>query len=343
MRHQPITRMIPFLFIFLIALSLSCNFNPPVSASVKQTADALSASLSETGTATASAKGIDENQAKVATAQAKATATVQAVNATQTARATENTQEQAAEATIAAPVLAELPYYNVDPNKGHVDWTPDPITLDVTGYQQFKVQASPGTAANFVFATDVTWNTQYGSSGCGFMFRSNGNQNKPSQYMVIISRFGGGHAVFTAVVNGELANIHDFFPKTNDKKFSADNDATNRVAIVARGNNIDIYTNLALIGQVDTTQPPTEFNPPAKPIIPADQKDKAKMDAYLAQLDEYNDIVKQFQTQYQTALTNSKKLKAIFTDGFLGVMALSESGHTICKFSNTWEWIIDQQ
>ena len=75
------------------------------------------------------------------------------------------------------------------------------------------------TAKNFVLAADVTWNTQYGDSGCGFVFRSNGDKQKPDQYMLIATRFANGRVVFTAVADGELANIHDFYPKDADRSF----------------------------------------------------------------------------------------------------------------------------
>ena len=38
-------------------------------------------------------------------------------------------------------------------------------------------------------ASDITWHTYNSLSACGFMFRSDGNKNKPNQYMVVITRY----------------------------------------------------------------------------------------------------------------------------------------------------------
>jgi hypothetical protein len=40
-------------------------------------------------------------------------------------------------------------------------------------------------------------------------------------------------------------------------------------------------------------------------------------------------------------LNNYKKRQAVFDDGFLAMLALSESGHTICKFEDAWLWLLN--
>jgi hypothetical protein len=293
------------------------------------------------GTATAEEATGDETVLKLETAQANATATSQAVAATQTARAANRSEGQIATATVAAPILAELPFYNVDTNQGHVGWIGETETLSITGYQQTSFANIPVTAADFVLAGDITWDTQYGSSGCGYMFRSDGDQNKPNAYMVLATRFASGHMIFTALAQGDLANLHDFFPKDNDKSFQWENGTTNRLAVVARGNLIELYSNTAKVAEIDTTQPPTPMNLPPPPSEPLNKKDQAAMDQYLKQVEEYEDIVKQMQDQYNLALGRFQSKPAIFTDGFLALLALSESGRTQCRYENTWLWIID--
>jgi hypothetical protein len=285
----------------------------------------------------------DESSGDLATAQAKATATQQNITIQQTESAVGQSAGELGTATVAAPIIAELQVYELDTNQGRVGWIHEPLTIEVEGYQQFEFANDHPevTASDFVLAADLTWNTQYGSNGCGFMFRSDGNQNKPNQYMVIISRFGSGHAVFTALLDGELNNIHDFFPKDEDRSFDANNQSTNRLAVVARGNLIEIYTNNVKIGQVDTTEPPTPLNPPAAPIEPT-SGEKAQMDVYKAQVAEYQDILEQFKSNYQIALTNHEENPAIFDDGFLGMMVMSESGRTACTFTDAWLWLLEK-
>lgn len=339
---KPTRLLVLTLLMTALVLSMSCSLPSLFQASPPNpTITALYEAVK--GTVTAAALVGDESAGDLATAQAKATATQQNVSITQTESAAGQSASQLGTATVAAPIIAELQVYNLDTTKGHVGWIHDPLTLEVEGYQQFKFgnDHQEVTAADFVLAADITWDTQYGSNGCGFMFRSDGNQNKPNQYMVILSRFGSGHVVFTALLDGELNNIHDFFPKSEDRSFNANNQTTNRLAIVARGNLIEIYTNNVKIGQVDTTEPPTPLNPPAAPLEPTNGN-KADMDIYKAQVEEYKDILEQFKSNYQIALTNHENNPAIFEDGFLGMMVMSESGRTACTFTDAWLWLIEK-
>lgn len=304
------------------------------------TLTALRASVA--GTATAVALGGNSTNT-LGTAQAEATEKSLAIEATQTARASTRSEAQLAEATVAAPIVAELPQYGLEPGGGHVGWVHDPLTLEITGYQQFTYgnDHPEVTAADFALAADITWDTQYGSSGCGYMFRSDGDKNKPNQYMVIATRFGNGHVIFTALAEGEIANIHDFYPKSADQSFQWENGTTNRLAVVARGALIEIYTNGVKIGEVDTSQPPSRLPAPPKPRPPADKTNQDLVSAYEDQLKEYEDIVKQSENSYQVAMGNYMKSAPVFEEGFLAMIAASESGRTVCTFSDAWLWQID--
>jgi hypothetical protein len=304
------------------------------------TVTALSQAIA--GTATAE-KANTSNVGALATAQAEATQQSRDISATQTAQLANRDVTKLATATIAAPIIAELPSYGLDGSTGKVGWIHNPLTLDVSGYQQFAYgnDYMNVTAKNFVLAADVTWNTQYGDSGCGFMFRSNGDKQKPNQYMLIATRFANGRVIFTALSEGELANIHDFYPKDADRSFQWQNDTTNRIAIVARDNLIDIYTNGVKIGEIDTTQPPKPIVLPAKPMPPIDNTDVAAQQLYEAQLEEYQQIIQQAQQNFQIANANYQKEKAVFTDGFLSMLAFTQGGRTECKFDNAWLWLLE--
>lgn len=331
-------RKLPLSLLLVAAFTLSaCN---GAASTPNATLTALSAAVGRTATASGAQSGASDS---LATAQAAATATSAAIQATQTAQVSGRSESQLATATVAAPILAELPQYGLDASSGHAAWLHDPLTLEVTGYHQtaFGNDYKQVTAADFVLAADITWDTQYGASGCGFMFRSNGNQNSPSQYMIIISRFANGRMLFTAVDGGELANMQDFYPKNQDNRFDWQNQTTNRLAVVARGNLLDIYTNHSLIGTVDTTNPPGQAGAPPKPDLPADQNNQEQMNKYQNELKEYQDIVNQSNQDYSLAMSNHAARPAIFTDGFLGFLALSESGRTSCQFSNAWLWILE--
>lgn len=314
------------------AFGLESNADPTLSG--------LSTAVAQTATAAKLSGGSGDS---LATAQFEATRMSSEILATQTARAVGRSEAELAEATLAAPIIAELPQYNLDPAKGRVGWLQGPLVLEITGYSEFAYgnDKMEVTAADFALAADITWDTQYGSSGCGFMFRSDGKKDDPNQYMVIATRFGSGHVIFTALADGEVANIHDFFPKTEDQSFAWQNGTTNRLTIIARGTLIEIYTNGVKIGEVDTTQPPSRLPSPPKPIAPLDKTNEASMQAYEDQLKEYSDIIKQSETMYQTAVKNYSERLAIFDEGFLAMIAASESGRTKCTFDNSWLWLIE--
>ncbi|MDD5369004.1 MAG: hypothetical protein PHQ40_07965 [Anaerolineaceae bacterium] len=304
------------------------------------TLSSLSAAVAQTATA---AKQSGASTDALATAQAKATQKSLEIQITQTARSGNRSDSQLAIATIAAPIVAEIPQYGLDTTKGRVGWVHDPLVLKITGYQQvtYGNDHMEVTAADFALTADITWDTQYGSSGCGFMFRSNGDKNKPNQYMVLATRFANGHVLFTALADGEIANIHDFYPKTEDRSFAWQNGTKNRLAVIARGRLIEIYTNGVKIGEVDTTKPPTRLPSPPKPMPPMDQTSSQALKDYQEQLKEYQDILKQSEAAYQTAVSNYANRQAIFDDGFLAMIAASESGRTVCTFDNAWLWLIE--
>jgi hypothetical protein len=294
------------------------------------------------GTATAE-KILAAGVGDLATAQAQATQESHQISATQTAQYAGRDMTKLATSTVTAPIIAELSMYGLDASSGEVGWMHEPLTLDVSGYQQFTYgnDFMNITAKNFVLASDITWNTQYGDSGCGFMFRSNGDKQKPSQYMVIATRFANGRVIFTAVIDGDLANMRDFYPKDADRTFQWQNNTTNRFAIVARDNLIEIYTNLVKIGEIDTTQPPKPLVMPAQPIPPLDSSDAAAQQAYESQMEEYQQIIQQAQQNFQVANANYQKEKAVLTDGFLSMLAFTQGGQTQCTYDNAWLWLLE--
>jgi hypothetical protein len=340
---KPKLRYLPIVILTLIILSLfmlqSCSMtnkgNP-----LEPTLTALNAAIAQTMTAV---KQDDASSNVLATEQTIATTESQVVISTQTAEVVVQEQNQQATASVAGPILAELPQYGVDPEKGQVGWIHDPLDINLSGYHDFNYgnDHMNVTAADFVLASDITWDTQYGGSGCGFMFRSNGNKNNPSQYMVMATRFATGHVAFLATKDGEIANFHDFYPKTEDRSFQIENGTTNRLAVVARGNIIEIYTNGVKIGEVDTTKPPVRPSLPAVPKPPVDLNDIPGMDRFQVLKKEYDEVVGGINSNFQIAMKNYQNRKAVFTDGFLAMVALSESGDTNCNFDNTWLWLIE--
>jgi hypothetical protein len=303
--------------------------------SLQQTLTPMSQSIR--GTLTARAGQADSNDT-LSTAIARATAQAGLVYSTETAVAALNEPARLATASAISPVLAELPRYGIDPAQGYVAWLHAPAKIKLDGFQQtgYANDFKNVTASDFVMAVDITWHTFNSASGCGFMFRSNGDTNKPSQYMVIITRVANGHLGFLGMADGKLANFKSFFPRDQDKSFNWFNDSTNRLAIVVRGNLIDMYTNGVLIGQADVTQPPDQPAISAsKPDLPAGATDAQVQDFnnQVSQLGSGMDVLNGELSQAQKNFTTSNK---ILTDGFNGFVGLSQSGSMTCTFQNGW-------
>jgi hypothetical protein len=334
-------RFLPFLSLVLL-LILACGFGTQPLSPMWQTLTPMSQLVRETLTARAGAEGGSSDD--LSTAVAKATERSQGIYATQTARASLNEPARLATVTAMAPAVAELPRYGIDPASGYVAWIHNPTTIDLNGFNQtgYANDYPQITAKDFVLVADIKWNTKNSLSGCGFMFRSDGNQNNPNQYSLIVTRVGSGHMGFLAIAHGEISNYRQYFIKEKDRSFSWLNDTSNRLALVARGNNLEFYTNGNLIGQVDITQPP----PPtvldfAALEIPAGLG-PGQLDQFQSIASQNDEGSKQVEDQLGEAQKNFNKNKPFFYDGLLGFLGLSQSGRMICEFSNSWLFIMNQ-
>jgi hypothetical protein len=336
-------KQILVLISILLLLSMACGLASAPLSPMSKTLTPLSAAVA--GTATARNLNVGGPAEQLAAAVATATSRSADIYATQTARASLNSADRQATATVIAPVVAELPRYGIDPGQGHVAWVHKPVTLDISGYNQtaYANDYPTVTAKNFVMAADITWYTVASMSACGFMFRSNGDKAKSSQYMVGITRYATGYLGFSATYNGELSNAQTFYPHPLDKTFSWFNNATNRLVVVARGPLLDLYTNGTLIATVDTTKPPPDSYP-SPPTVSLPQNATAEQkQQYQSQLDQNKQTAANLQGQLATARKNFAKNKPFYTDGLLGFVDGSQSGgQSKCTFSNAWLFIIDR-
>lgn len=94
--------------------------------------------------------------------------------ATPDRKATQAAKQTATQAAVDAIVNADLEKYGIDPSLGKVTWVMDkPVELDGTGYATnwFIPIEDIGLLTNFVFQTEILWDTSGGLSGCGYIFR----------------------------------------------------------------------------------------------------------------------------------------------------------------------------
>jgi hypothetical protein len=323
------------LYLAILALfvgACSSSSNTDQTATVEALAESISL------TATAGARGDISAEDSLKTAEAEATLESNQVAGTQAALAQLSDEELAATSTAVAPILDQLPAFGINPNQGRVAWIHPPASLETEGYMQtdFINQYMFTTVEDFALSADITWNTQYGSSGCGFILRSDGKEEESNQYLLILSRFGDGRAVFMTVANGELVDGKDMYAAGIDPRFSYPNDTTNTLTVVGQGTEFSIYTNGTLVGNVTVGNPPT---PPPIPTPPPTPEDPALMDQYDKLLEKHEEEVEQAQANYRARVAAYQQYDTNFERGFVAMAVFSESGMTSCQFENAWLWI----
>jgi hypothetical protein len=333
-------RLLPF-FSLILLLIMACGFGSASLDAMSMTVTPLSEHVRATLTARAGNQSGSGDE--LATAVSKATARSEEIYATQTARAALNEPARLATVTAMAPVVAELPRYNIDPASGYVAWLHKPAVIDLNGFGQtgFANDYPQITAKDFVMAADITWHTKNSLSGCGFMFRSNGDQKKPSQYMVLITRTATGHMGWLALMNGQVSNFREYYPKDQDKSFNWFNDATNRLAVVARGDIIDMYTNGTLIGEVNIKEGPPDVTLKQPKIVIPDNVLPGQLDQFQQAANEQDQGNNQVKAQLNDARKNFAINKPFLYDGLLGFLGASDSGHTSCTFQNAFLFILN--
>jgi len=355
-KNFPDRKIITFIFVVLLGMVVlvGCVFKKETTESnedkikIALTQTAVAEALKDDGgggegggqdlAATETAQAAAQNQMVQATLAAQETAAAQAVQA----EADQATQQAIAAAQ--APVVAELPVYGVDPNNGHLGWVHRPVTLKAEGYRsdEFANDYVQMPAADFVVAADITWDSKYGDSGCGFVLRSDGNPDAPSQYTVLISRSASGHAYYLAQVKGEIFNFRNWYANWLDPAFEWRNGTTNRLAVVAQGPILKVYTNKTLVGTIDTSKPPPPLpkfpNPPDKPPGALTAQQQAQYDAAVAVYNQLTNLIKRYHTAAVKAFNSND---AVYEQGLVGMFAFAYSGYITCDYDNAWLWMID--
>lgn len=272
-------------------------------------------------------------------------AMVTAAAATQAASANidpaQATAQAAAQSQAFDAIKAQLPTYGVDPAQGSPGWTHPSVTINARGkdgsaYANDNIQLP---VKDFVLSADITWNTRYGDSGCGFFVRSNGNSDRPSQYTIVITRGSNGHMIFTVMVDGEVLNAQDVYANGIDERFQVQNDTTNNLTVVGRAGIFTIYSNGTKLGDMDPRKPPKMPPLPEAPQPPSSNNTQ-EQDEYQNKLAEYNRQVERIKSEYQAALRKFNAANVVFDQGLVAMFTVTQGGDVQCKFDNAWLWII---
>lgn len=306
------------------------------------TIDAISSTVRQTSTA-AVEQNINPN-AILETAQAEGTIQALSGAATQAAQEGLSVEAQAATAAAAAPIRAELASYGVDPEAGRLGWIHPPVSLEVEGFMQFDYvnYFISVLASDFVISADISWDAIGSESSCGFVLRSDGNKEAMNTYLATISRVASGHFIFLTIAKGEIVTGQDIYAFGRDPAFDWQNQGTNRLTVVGRGNRFWIYTNKTLIGEIDPSAPPALPILPPEPERPADTSNAEALAAYALKKAEHDAIVEQIRADFRARQQALKNADTTFDRGFTALVALSRAGRkATCMFENAWLWLIE--
>jgi hypothetical protein len=336
--RQPVRLIISL--IMLISILSACGSGSG-DAAQQSTLEAISAYVRETATAKAA---LDQNpNAAIETAHAQATSQEQSAAATKAAQGELSSEAQAATASAVAPILAELPKYDVDPSAGRMGWIHPPESLEVEGFMQYDYvnYFISVIAQDFVISADITWDAIGSEASCGFVLRSDGNEAAMDTYLATISRVASGHFLFLTVAKGEVVTGQDIYAYGRDPAFNWQNSATNRLTVVGRDNHFWIYTNGTLIGDVDPSAPPQLVLPP-EPEKPADAANAEAMAQFALDQANFEAESNLVRAEYRARLQALKDADTVFERGFMALVALSRAGKkATCQFDNAWLWLIE--
>jgi hypothetical protein len=239
--------------LLLLGTALACSLGGDAGANQAATVTAIAGAVA--GTAEANAEAAQRNEAAAATANALAADAANAAATTGAIVAADAANAAAATAAALVPIQAELTKLGLDPNTGRLGWTHEPVTIRAEGYLQYDYanQNLLTVAEDFVMAADIRWNTRFGTSGCGYVIRSDGDEEAFNQYLIIATRGANGHVGFITQRAGEIipAESFDIYANGLDPLFAWQNDTTNRLVVIGRGDQFLIYTNGTLIGAIN--------------------------------------------------------------------------------------------
>jgi hypothetical protein len=330
----------------LLSALLACNLTPSGSTpNNNPTEAAIATSIAANATLAAQLGATLQVEPAQPTATQAPIATKPAQTAAPAAQCTALSADQSATQTALQPILGELSLYGIEPQPGKLGWIQPPLSLEVDQYlgTKFDTKFPLTVAKDFVLSSDITWNTEYGGSGCGFVFRSDGKKDAPSQYLVATSRLADGHVFFAVMSQGELVVGKDFYANGIDPKFDASNGATNHLAVVAQGNTFTIYSNGTKLGQADPTAPLPPLDLPKPPAKPANLSDPVANAQYQSALADYRALVTRLKAEYEKRLGLWRKLDKVFERGFVSLGVVAQSGRTQCDFNNAWLWLLGEE
>lgn len=165
---------------------------------------------------------------------------------------------QAAEEAM-AEVSQDLETVGVSATSGKLAWvSSETVVLKVNTYGEHDYQViDPDLVVqDFVFQTDVTWDSSGGLAGCGLLFRAEEDLDRGANYEFLTIRLSGLPAwgVFRVdynTIQDDLSPKNAFSSSINQKQGSS-----NTYTLIAKGNSFTFYANGDRMGTVFNSKLP---------------------------------------------------------------------------------------
>lgn len=173
--------------------------------------------------------------------------------ATPNAQATQSARATATFVAHLVDIAGILDQAGLVPTDGHVAWAdfdPHEVRSGDYGYFVYNQIAGNHDYGDFVFHSNVTWDTSTGLAGCGLIFRSEPDLANGEQFVFFTMRLSG--APFWDV---ELWQYDQ--PKSSltgglkaNSAIHVDSNSTNEFLLVAKGHQLTAYANGSRLGAV---------------------------------------------------------------------------------------------
>jgi hypothetical protein len=224
-----------FSLVLIVSIMLSCNITTPEATSMPPEAASPRPADSPEPVDSPRPSNTPRPTADVAATQDAVTAKTEAA-------------ETAAAQSSLGDVSDQLNSINQSVGDGSLIWTyPEDFQIQSSDYNTIRWQLIDSeTAGDFAFHSKISWESETGFAGCGFLFRVGEDTSVDSWYDMIINRLSGMPYAYFDLWKGHNVVVE------SDAKFSSaikyEQGDTNEVILTGKGNEISVYINRQKVG-----------------------------------------------------------------------------------------------
>jgi hypothetical protein len=154
-------------------------------------------------------------------------------------------------------ILEDLQPYNLSISEGRLAYySKEPTTLELDGYNVYTYEliGRKLSIGNFIFKTDITWDSKTGLITCGVAFRIKSKLEDGPYYLLQTLRLSGIPAWHIVYLNYGRFEQNVTGRGRTSTLIDQKEGATNRYVIVANKSLLTVYANGQRLGQAENTR-----------------------------------------------------------------------------------------